>query len=190
VKATTTLTVSLLAASLLASAALAQGVPNPFSGMGRDSDAPISITADSTTADMGAETATYSGNVRVMQGNLILRSDTLAIKVVKGSIEHIEANGGVILSSPQGQATGGSAVYDISQRVVKLLGKVTLVKGPNAMQGSSLVVNLATGKADLQGGGPDGRVTGIFVPAKSPKLPTPGSQPKTDGEKKETGSTP
>jgi lipopolysaccharide export system protein LptA len=58
------------------------------------------------------------------------------------------------------------------------------------MQGSSLVVNLATGKADLQGGGPDGRVTGIFVPAKSPKLTMPGSQPKTDGEKKETGSTP
>ena len=189
-KATTTLTVSLLAASILSSAALAQGVPNPFSGMGRDSDEPISITADSTTADMGAETATYAGNVQVKQGKLILRSDTLAIKVVKGSIEHIEANGGVILSSPQGEATGSSAVYDISQRVVKLLGKVTLVKGPNAMQGSSLVVNLATGKADLQGGGPDGRVTGIFVPAKSPKLPTPGSQPKTDGEKKETGSTP
>lgn len=181
---------SLLAATVLASAAMAQGVPNPFSGMGRDSDQPISITADSTTADMGSETATYAGNVRVIQGNLILRSDTLAIKVSNGSIEHIQANGGVILSSPQGQATGGSAVYDISQRVVKLLGKVTLVKGPNAMQGSSLVVNLATGKADLQGGGPDGRVTGIFVPAKTPKLPATGSQPKTEPGKKETGTTP
>lgn len=181
---------SLVLSAVLAATAAAQGVPNPFSGMGRDSDQPISITADSTTADMRAETATYAGNVRVMQGNLILRSDTLSIKVANGSIEHIEANGGVILTSPQGQATGSSAVYDISQRVVKLLGKVTLVKGPNALQGSSLVINLATGKADLQGGGPDGRVTGIFVPTKAPKLPTPGSQPKTEPEKKETGSTP
>lgn len=186
---------SLLLAAILcaipASApAHAQGVPNPFSGMGRDSDQPISITADSTTADMRSETATYAGNVRVMQGNLILRSDTLSIKAARGTIEHIEANGSVILSSPQGQATGSTAIYDISQRVVKLSGKVTLVKGPNALQGSTLTVNLATGKADLAGGGPDGRVTGIFVPAKNPKLPVPASQPKTGGDKKETGSTP
>jgi lipopolysaccharide export system protein LptA len=179
-----------LTALALAPAAVAQGVPNPFSGMGRDSDQPISITADSTTADMRAETATYSGNVRVMQGNLILRSDSLAIKVSRGTIEHIEAKGGVILTSPQGQATGSTAVYSISERVVKLSGKVTLVKGPNAMQGSSLVVNLATGKADLLGGGPDGRVTGIFVPTKPLKLPTPGSLPKSGDEKKESGSNP
>lgn len=169
---------------------MGQGVPNPFSGMGRDSDQPISITADSTTADMRAQTATYAGNVRVMQGNLILRADTLSIKASNGTIEHIEANGGVILSSPQGQATGGTAIYDISQRVVKLTGKVTLVKGPNAMQGSSLVVNLATGKADLLGGGPDGRVTGIFVPAKSPKISNPATPPKSNPETKDTGSNP
>jgi lipopolysaccharide export system protein LptA len=184
------LVLTALTALALAPAAVAQGVPNPFSGMGRDSDQPISITADSTTADMRAETATYSGNVRVMQGNLILRSDSLAIKVSRGTIEHIEAKGGVILTSPQGQATGSTAVYSISERVVKLSGKVTLVKGPNAMQGSSLVVNLATGKADLLGGGPDGRVTGIFVPTKPLKLPTPGSLPKSGDEKKESGSNP
>lgn len=186
----THLVLTALTALALAPAAVAQGVPNPFSGMGRDSDQPISITADSTTADMRAETATYSGNVRVMQGNLILRSDSLAIKVSRGTIEHIEAKGGVILTSPQGQATGSTAVYSISERVVKLSGKVTLVKGPNAMQGSSLVVNLATGKADLLGGGPDGRVTGIFVPTKPLKLPTPGSLPKSGDEKKESGSNP
>ena len=184
------LVLTVLTAAAAASSAMAQGVPNPFSGMGRDSDQPISITADSTTADMRAETATYAGNVRVMQGNLILRSDTLAIKVSRGTIEHIEAKGGVILTSPQGQATGSTAVYSISERVVRLSGKVTLVKGPNAMQGSSLVVNLATGKADLLGGGPDGRVTGIFVPTKPLKLPPPGSLPKSDGEKKESGSNP
>ncbi len=182
------LALAALSAAAVAQPALAQGVPNPFSGMGRDSDQPISITADSTTADMRSETATYAGNVRVIQGSLILRSDTLAIKVSRGTIEHIEAKGGVILSSPQGQATGSTAVYSISERVVKLSGKVTLVKGPNAMQGSSLVVNLATGKADLLGGGPDGRVTGIFVPTKPLKLPTPGVQPKTGDDVKEKGA--
>ena len=59
------LLIATFAFSTAVTPALAQGVPNPFSGMGRDSDAPIAIQADSTTADMRNETATYSGNVRV-----------------------------------------------------------------------------------------------------------------------------
>jgi lipopolysaccharide export system protein LptA len=163
-----------LAVAGFASAAHAQAVANPFSGMGRDSDKPIAIAADSTTADIHNETATYAGNVRVEQGNLKLRSDTLAIKASKGTITNIEAKGNVILASPQGQATGSSAVYDISARVVKMSGKVILAQGPNILRGTSLVINLATGRADLTGSG--GRVEGVFVPQKAPKMPSvPGS---------------
>jgi lipopolysaccharide export system protein LptA len=172
------LLIATFAFSTAVTPALAQGVPNPFSGMGRDSDAPIAIQADSTTADMRNETATYSGNVRVTQGNLHLRSDTLAIKAAKGTIERIEAQGNVVLASPQGQATGSTALYDISERVVKLGGKVVLVNGQNVLQGTSLVVNLATGRADLTGGGPGGRVSGVFVPAKTPKISIPGNPSK------------
>ena len=161
------------AAVAFAAAAQAQGVPNPFSGMGRDSDKPISIAADATTADLRSETATYAGNVRVEQGNLKLRSDSLAIKATKGTIMRIEAKGNVVLASPQGQATGATALYDISQRVVTMGGKVILAQGANIMRGSSLVINLATGKAELTGAGAGGRVEGVFVPAKTPKINTP-----------------
>jgi lipopolysaccharide export system protein LptA len=158
--------------------AQAQGVPNPFSGMGRDSDKPIAISADSTTADIRSETATYAGNVRVEQGNLKLRSDTLAIKAAKGTIQRIEAKGNVVLASPQGQATGSTAVYDISERVVRLGGKVILAQGPNILRGSSLVINLATGRAELTAApGTGGRVEGVFVPTKTPKVPTIGEKP-------------
>lgn len=154
-------------------AAQAQGVPNPFSGMGRDSDQPIAIAADSTTADIRNETATYAGNVRVEQGSLKMRSDTLAIKASKGAISRIEAKGNVVLASPQGQATGGNAVYDIADRVVRMSGKVILAQGPNILRGSSLVINLATGRAELTAqGGVGGRVEGVFVPNKTPKAPT------------------
>ena len=91
--------------------------------MGRDSDKPIAIAADTTTADLRSETATYAGNVRVEQGNLKLRSDSLSIKATKGTIMRIEAKGNVVLASPQGQATGGTALYDISQRVVTMGGQ-------------------------------------------------------------------
>lgn len=160
----------------------AQGVPNPFSGMGRDSDKPISIAADTTTADIRNESATYAGNVRVEQGNLKLRSDSLSIKATKGTITRIEAKGNVVLASPQGQATGATALYDISQRVVKMGGKVILAQGLNIMRGSSLVINLATGRAELTGAGQGGRVEGVFVPAKTPKISSPLSgeqKPKT-----------
>ena len=178
--------------AFIGSSALAfgQAANNPFSGMGRDSDQPIAITADSTTADMQNETATYSGNVRIVQGTLHMRADTLSIKASKGTIEHIQADGGVVLASPQGQATGNTATYDIAQRVVKMGGKVVLVNGQNVLQGTSLVVNLATGRADLTGGGPGGRVSGVFSPTKTPKISVPGTPPKPTEDGKDGKPTP
>jgi len=177
-----TCSLAAFALALLSTAASAQGVPNPFSGMGRDSDKPISIAADTTTADLRSETATYAGNVRVAQGDLKLRSDTLSIRAAKGTISRIEAKGNVVLASPQGHATGSTAVYDISQRQVTMGGKVVLAQGQNILRGTSLVINLATGRAALTGaGGASGRVEGVFVPSKNPKMPTIGPAPS--GEK-------
>lgn len=171
--------------------AQAQGVPNPFSGLGRDSDQPIQIAADTTTADLRSETATYAGNVRVSQGNLKLKSDKLAIKAAKGTILRIEATGNVVLASPQGQATGASAVYDIAQREVRMGGKVVLAQGQNILRGTSLVINLATGRAALTGqGGVSGRVEGVFVPSKTPKAPTFVPQPQTQEKPTESKPSP
>ena len=50
------------AAVAFAAAAQAQGVPNPFSGMGRDSDKPISIAADAT---LEGRKARFRGGARV-----------------------------------------------------------------------------------------------------------------------------
>jgi lipopolysaccharide export system protein LptA len=169
---------ALFALLLTAGAAHAaeSGVANPFSGMGGDSDKPISIQADSTVADINGETATYKGNVHVIQGDLRLRSDLLHIRAQKGTISRIEADGNVVVASAQGQATGGNAVYDVSKRIVTLTGKVVLTNGQNVMRGSQLVVNLASGKANLTS---NGRVEGLFVPSKVPKAPalTNGQEP-------------
>ena len=179
-----TASLAAFALALLSTAAHAQGTPNPFSGMGRDSDKPISIAADTTTADLRSETATYAGNVRVAQGDLKLRSDTLSIRAAKGTISRIEAKGNVVLASPQGHATGSTAVYDISQRQVTMGGKVVLAQGQNILRGTSLVINLATGRANLTGaGGTSGRVEGVFVPSKNPKLPSIGPAPAPSEEK-------
>ncbi len=158
----------LFVSAVAANAAGTSAVPNPFSGMGSDSDKPISIQADSTVADINGEAATYKGNVHVVQGNLKMRSDTLHIQAQKGTISHIEAEGNVVVASTQGEATGSNAVYDVGKRMVTLTGKVVLTNGQNVMRGSMLVVNLASGQANLTS---QGRVEGLFVPSKAPTIP-------------------
>lgn len=186
-----TASVAAFALAILSTAAYAQSAPNPFSGMGRDSDKPISIAADTTTADLRSETATYSGNVRVAQGDLKLRSDTLSIRAAKGTISRIEAKGNVVLASPQGHATGSTATYDIAQREVRMGGKVILAQGGNILRGTSLVINLATGRANLTGaGGASGRVEGVFVPSKNPKTPAIGPLPPSEEKPAESKPSP
>lgn len=169
----------------LAGSVWAQGA-NPFSGSSKDADKPIGISADSILADVKNQTATYAGNVVVSQGELRLRSDSLSIQANKGEVRRIQAKGNVVLASAQGQATGGAADYDVTGRSVVMTGKVVLSQGQNVMRGSRLVVNLATGQAQLTstpGVTGSGRVEGLFVPAKKsapkPAAPKPAAEPAT-----------
>lgn len=172
---------TLFPALLLSGAALAQGA-NPFSMSGKDADKPIGISADTILADVKNQTATYAGNVVVSQGELRLRSDALSIQANKGEIRRIQAKGNVVLASNQGQATGALADYDVTGRMVTMTGKVVLSQGQNVMRGSRLVVNLATGQAQLSstpGVTGSGRVEGLFVPAKKAEKPKPAPAPQT-----------
>jgi lipopolysaccharide export system protein LptA len=159
---------ALLACAALPAAAFAQAA-NPFSMSAKDADKPIGISANSILADVKNQTATYAGNVVVSQGELRLRSDSLSIQANKGEVRRIQAKGNVVLASAQGQATGAMADYDVTGRMVTMTGKVVLSQGQNVMRGSRLVVNLATGQAQLTstpGVTGSGRVEGLFVPAK------------------------
>jgi lipopolysaccharide export system protein LptA len=157
-----------LAFAAAASSAAAQGA-NPFSMSAKDADKPIGVSANTIVADVKNQTATYAGNVVVSQGDLRLRSDSLSIQANKGEVRRILAKGNVVLASAQGQATGAQADYDVTGRMVTMTGRVVLSQGPNVMRGSRLVVNLATGQAQLSSS-PDvtnsGRVEAIFAPPK------------------------
>ncbi|NWH08119.1 MAG: hypothetical protein HXY22_05650 [Alphaproteobacteria bacterium] len=150
-------------------AAGAQSAPNPFAALSKDTNEPINIAANNVVADFDASTATYSGNVVVKQGEMLMRSDTLKIFAPKGEISRIEAAGNVVLSSPTGSAQSATAVYDVVPRVVTLNGGVILTHEDNVMRGSGLTVDLVSGEAKLIGElgpqGKPGRVRGLFNPA-------------------------
>jgi len=132
---------------------------------GRDSGAPISVTADAFSGDLQTKIGMYSGNVIVSQGNFKLHADQVRVAVTNGKPSRIVATGHVLFDAPSGAASGDQGVYDLAARDVTLTGGVVLTKDKNVMRGTMLVVDLDSGKANFTAKGmPGGRVQGLFIP--------------------------
>ena len=137
-------------------------------------DCAINVTSDKFTADLNAKTGTYSGNVMVIQCDTKMRADTVRIATVNNQVDKVNASGNVVVDSPKsGTATGQAGVYDVPKKLVTLTGNVVLKKGKDVMRGCQLIVNLATGQANLGNcgtapgtPGSGGRVQAVFTPGK------------------------
>ena len=141
-----------------------------------DTSLPIEITADALEIEQGLGLAVFSGNVNAVQGEMILRAETLKVHYrtndaddaeidARGRISRIEASGDVFFATPTESARGDRGTYDVEGRTVTLAGGVVLTRGKNVLRGSRLELNLATGRSKLFSDGEDGeRVRGLFVP--------------------------
>ncbi|HEX9931239.1 MAG TPA: LptA/OstA family protein [Allosphingosinicella sp.] len=173
------------AAASAALAALAFGL-SPAAGQepgsalkGHDTDAPVDVAADRIEVQDRADRAIFSGNVIVRQAQLQLNAQRLTVAYSSAGgiqIERIDASGGVFLRSPSETARGQYAIYDINERLITLVGGVTLTRGESRVTGGRLVLDLDSGRAVMDGGGPAapdvpagttstpaGRVTGTFT---------------------------
>lgn len=185
---------ALCAAIALAGPALAQkGGDNGLLLPGASGKAPISIDADKLVYDDKAQTATYSGNVVVVQGASKLTCSVLVVHFEKAGIgdgatpaadeaktatdpagaasglgsstfKKLEAAGPVTVISKTQVATGDNATYDQTQKKIWLIGHVTLSDGSNVTKGDKLIYDLASGKATIDNGPTGGRVHGLFIP--------------------------
>jgi lipopolysaccharide export system protein LptA len=174
-----------IAAASAAVAATAFGL-TPASGQepasalkGHDTDAPVDVAADRIEVQDRADRAIFSGNVIVRQAQLQLTAQRLTVAYSSAGgiqIERIDASGGVFLRSPSETARGQYAIYDINERLITLVGGVTLTRGESRVSGGRLVLDLDSGRAVMDGGGPpapdvpggtsmtpQGRVTGTFT---------------------------
>ena len=153
-------------------AAVGQGAGSALKG--HDTDAPVDVAADRIEVQDRADRAIFSGNVEVRQGALQLSTSRLTVAYASAGgieIKRLEASGGVTLRSPSETARSQYAIYDLDERLVTMIGGVTLVRGPSRVQGGRLVLDLDTGRAVLDGGTPGapgtsesgGRVTGRFT---------------------------
>ena len=160
----------LLAGALFVDDAGAQGFGEAFKGFSAESQDPIQIEADRLEIRDKEKVAVYAGNVRVRQGETILKTAQLrvfytgeATGVTPGSsVSRIEASNRVVVQSGSQTASGDKAVFEMAADRVTLTGNVVLTEGDNIVRGEKLVVDLKSRKARMEGG----RVQTILTPGR------------------------
>jgi lipopolysaccharide export system protein LptA len=145
---------------------------------GHDTTAPVDFSADRIEVQDRADRVVVTGNVQVKQGGLTLTAQRLTVAYHDAGgveIDRLDATGGVVVTRGAERASGDVAIYDLNQRLITLVGNVSLRQGEsNALAGNRLIIDLASGRSSVDGAtgtstGPDGvtqsssgRVSGRF----------------------------
>ncbi len=148
--------------------ALAQGTRVTFGSADHDSSLPVEITADEFRIDQADNTATFTGSVLVVQGEMRLSADALRADYgapgtdMARRMTRLHATGGVTLVSGPEAAEADEAIYDIVDGTVVMTGAVMITQGPGAISGDRMHVDLASGAGEMTG-----RVRTVFQPGNS-----------------------
>lgn len=139
-----------------------------------DPTAPIDVDAVRLDVDDRAKQAVFRGDVRVVQGDFVVRTSELRTfytgsagladqapasseQKTAAQINRIEARGKVIVTSKNGQtATGDWANYDVKGNQVVLGGDVVLTQGKNVVRGTKLTIDMVTGQSIIDSSSPGG----------------------------------
>ena len=159
-------------------------------GFSQNRDQPIQIEAASLEMRDKKKEATFSGNVKVVQGDTTMTSKTLVVfydstpapaaapaansKAAKAapmpaaapgpggssSIKRLEARGSVVVTQKDQVVTGETAVFDTRTNLITMLGGIVLTQGKNVLRGDRLMVDMTTGVSRVESD--SGRVQGLF----------------------------
>lgn len=164
----------------------ASGPPNALQGFSQNRNQPVHIEAATLEVRDKDKVATFSGDVKVQQGDTGLRCKSLVVFYegddAKGrtmtqanpgpsgqqKIKRLEARGGVVVTQKEQTATGESGIFDMKTNTVTLAGNVVMTQGQNVLRGDRLVVDLTSGVSRVESGrNGQGRVQGLFQPSGS-----------------------
>ena len=181
------------------------GVPNAMQGFSQNRDQPIQIEAASLEMRDKKKEATFSGNVKVVQGDTTMTSKTLVVfydsspapaaapaansKAAKtapiqaatpgpggaSSIRRLEARGSVVVTQKDQVVTGETAVFDTRTNLITMLGGIVLTQGKNVLRGDRLLVDMTTGVSRVESD--SGRVQGLFQSSGTGGPAVPGMAP-------------
>jgi len=157
--------------------------PSQPAAQGQNQDQqPVQIEAATLEVRDKQKTATFSGDVHVVQGDTTMNCKTLVVFYGKDvglgtggttgtttssatsekptttlpsdsqSIRRIEARGDVTVFTKDQNASGDLGVYDPTTKTITLTGNVVVTQGPNVIHGERVVVNTVTGNARVESG--------------------------------------
>ncbi len=168
-----------------------QPAPNFMEGFSKNRDKPVHIRAQSFEIRDKDKTATFSGNVQVVQGDTVIRCKTLVVTYVaeagaglraaqagpggRTQISKLDALGGVIVTQQDQTATGDVGHFDLKTNIITLRGNVVVSQGSNVMRGERLVVDLNTGISRVESGKQRGQVEMLMIPPAQQNEGKPGA---------------
>ena len=166
------------------------GVPNAMQGFSQNRDQPIQIEAASLEMRDKKKEATFSGNVKVVQGDTTMTSKALVVfydsssapatappansKGAKSapmqsatpgpggssSIRRLEAKGTVVVTQKDQVVTGENATFDTKANLITMSGGVVLTQCKNVLRGDRLLVDMTTGVSRVEAD--NGKVQALF----------------------------
>lgn len=178
---------AVMAAGEAAGQSSMKGVPNAMQGFSQNRDQPIQIEAAALEMRDKKKEATFSGNVKVVQGDTTMTSRTLVVYYESGSsanargnapakttmaaatpgpsgassIKRLEARGDVVVTQKDQVVTGETAVFDTRTNLITMQGKVVLTQCKNVLRGDKLLVDMTTGVSRVESN--SGKVQGLFI---------------------------
>jgi len=150
-----------IAAGLLAivSGAVAQDTESRMSGLALSGDEPIQIESDLLKINEEASQATFTGNVKVVQGDTLLQAGEMIVNYSKdggsvssgaADIREIELYKKVFIQSGTQTATADAGNFNMADEILVLTGeKVVLTDADNVFIGCKLTVQMKNGQAKL-----------------------------------------
>ncbi len=144
----------------------------------------VKISADELEANLRKDIVIFVGNVVITQEDLTLNSDRVTVfyqnapqKAAgetnggKSSISRIDASGSITLTTKTESIKATWGIYDFTEKIITLGGKVVLKRDDGEIKGKRLVYNLNTGMITIEGNPKNNsRVQGQFsLPDKKKK---------------------
>ncbi|WP_419907450.1 LptA/OstA family protein [Hoeflea sp.] len=147
--------------AVLAVPGLAQGTTDSrLEGLALSGDQPIQIESDQLKVEDEKGTATFTGNVKVVQGQTMMQSGHMTVHYAKdggspttgtSQIDRIDVGGKIYIRSENQEATADRGVFNMKTEIVELTGeRVVLSEGNNVFVGCKLTVFMKTGEAKLE----------------------------------------
>lgn len=137
----------------MASPVLAQGTQVAFGATAQDTTAPIEVSASELAVDQKTNTAIFTGDVVIIQGEMRLAADKVLVIYLKETqgISRLEATGNVTVISGEDAAESQYADYKVEEGLIEMTGNVLLTQGQSALTADRMTVRLDDGTALMQG---------------------------------------